>query len=272
MIKKFRYGKKEFIKTFIGIVLILFVSRLLFPSLTRNKFINLQASQPSVTQTDSIIQHAFMADSLLEAAHKLPRDLSGNPSGRKHRILSVSSFDRTFPDLNDVQLATADKIGIKPLDNRAETAKVNYEKLVYAGSSPYYTVKKLHNSIPYLIPRAQLLLNHIGRTFIDSLMIKDIRPSKIIVTSFTRTEEDIKSLQRYNPNATDKSCHCRGTTFDISYSKYAAINDPDSMALPQTRDDTLKWVLSEVLRDMRQQGLCYVKYEVKQGCFHITVR
>lgn len=37
------------------------------------------------------------------------------------------------------------------------------------------------------------------------------------------------------------------------------------------RNDTLKWVLSEVLRDFREQGRCYVKYEVKQGCFHMTV-
>jgi hypothetical protein len=38
------------------------------------------------------------------------------------------------------------------------------------------------------------------------------------------------------------------------------------------RNDTLKWVLSEVLRDMREQKRCYIKYEVKQGCFHMTVR
>ena len=39
-----------------------------------------------------------------------------------------------------------------------------------------------------------------------------------------------------------------------------------------TANDTLKWVLSEVLRDMREEGRCYIKYEVKQGCFHMTVR
>jgi hypothetical protein len=38
------------------------------------------------------------------------------------------------------------------------------------------------------------------------------------------------------------------------------------------RDDTLKWVLSEVLRDLRQAGACHVKHERKQGCFHITVK
>ena len=179
---------------------------------------------------------------------------------------------KAFPDMNDVQLATAKKIGIPPLQNRAEAENSCGEHLVYVGISPYYLVKRLNNSISYLVPRAQLLLNHIGRTFIDSLMVKKIRPSKIIVTSLTRTEEDVRRLQRYNPNATDKSCHFRGTTFDISYSKYAAINDPDSAAFPQVRDDSLKWVLSEVLRDQRNLGLCYVKYEKKQGCFHITVR
>ena len=28
----------------------------------------------------------------------------------------------------------------------------------------------------------------------------------------------------------------------------------------------------EVLRDLKQAGRCYVKYELKQGCFHITTR
>ena len=40
----------------------------------------------------------------------------------------------------------------------------------------------------------------------------------------------------------------------------------------KVRNDTLKWILSEVLNDMRRQNRCYIKYEVKQGCFHITVK
>ena len=35
---------------------------------------------------------------------------------------------------------------------------------------------------------------------------------------------------------------------------------------------TLKLVLSEVLRDLRKADKCYIKYELKQGCFHITTR
>ena len=50
------------------------------------------------------------------------------------------------------------------------------------------------------------------------------------------------------------------------------VQDPDSAPVRPVRNDTLKWVLSEVLNDARKQGLCYVKYERKQGCYHITVR
>ena len=68
------------------------------------------------------------------------------------------------------------------------------------------------------------------------------------------------------------SYHLYGTTFDICYNRYKTVEDPDGPARRQVRNDTLKWVLSEVLRDMRAQNRCYIKYEVKQGCFHMTVR
>ena len=42
--------------------------------------------------------------------------------------------------------------------------------------------------------------------------------------------------------------------------------------MQEVGSDTLKMVLSEVLRDLRKQDVCYIKYELKQGCFHITTR
>ncbi|MDE6647352.1 MAG: hypothetical protein K2K03_05895, partial [Prevotella sp.] len=101
--------------------------------------------------------------------------------------------------------------------------------------------------------------------FYDSLYVKGVPLNQLIVTSVLRTVDDVAKLQRHNLNATERSCHLFGTTFDICYNRYHPVTQP-------VRDDTLKWVLSEVLRDMRQQERCYVKYEVKQGCFHITVR
>jgi hypothetical protein len=87
-----------------------------------------------------------------------------------------------------------------------------------------------------------------------------------------RSDADAKKLRRHNGNATENSCHPSGTTFDICYNRYETVENPDGPARRAVRNASLKYVLSEVLRDMREQGRCYIKYEVKQGCFHMTVR
>lgn len=188
----------------------------------------------------------------------------------KNRIYSVPSFRDAFPDNNDVQLAAAQRWGVTPVRNR-EDAESRKKELVYMASNPYYHVDKLNNSIPYLVPRAAVLLQAIGRNFFDSLQIKGIPLHKIIVTSVLRTQDDVVSLRSRNGNATENSCHLYGTTFDICYNRYKTVEEPDGPARRSVRNDTLKWVLSEVLRDMRRNGHCYIKYEVKQGCFHMTV-
>ena len=156
------------------------------------------------------------------------------------------------------------KYAVKAVRNR-EDAESRKKELVYIGSNPFYDVKRLSSSIPYLVPTASILLQDIGRNFFDSLQVKNIPLTKLLVTSVLRTKEDVEKLRRYNHNATENSCHLYGTTFDIAYNKYSPITRP-------VRDDTLKWVLSEVLNDLRKQGRCHIKYEKKQGCFHITVR
>lgn len=191
-------------------------------------------------------------------------------SDKKHPIYSVPSYANTFPDINDVQIASAQKLGIDPIHQTG--SPMDCPELVYVGESPYYDVAKLHTSEPYLVPRAAQLLQDIGRAYADSLQVKRIPMHHFIVTSLLRTREHVDKLRRYNRNATENSCHLYATTFDISYNRYNRVCSPDGPTLPPTRSDSLKWVLSEVLRDMRESGRCYVKYEVKQGCFHITTR
>ena len=190
---------------------------------------------------------------------------------KKHRINSVPSYKDAFPDLQETQILAANKNGVRPVQNREEAEKRKNE-LVYVGESPYYHVDKLNSSIPYLVPRAAVLLQDIGQAFYDSLYMKGVPLNQLIVTSVLRTKDDVARLQRHNGNATDNSCHLYGTTFDICYNRYKTVEDPEGPARRQVRNDTLKWVLSEVLRDMRNQNRCYIKYEVKQGCFHMTVR
>lgn len=191
-------------------------------------------------------------------------DLASLTIDKPHRIWSVPNYKNAFPDGQDVQILAAEKWGVRPVQNR-ENAEKRKKELVYIGASPYYHVDNLRSSIPYLVPRAAVLLQDIGQSFYDSLYVKGVPLNQLIVTSVMRSMDDVAKLQRHNQNATERSCHLFGTTFDICYNRYHSVIKP-------VRDDTLKWVLSEVLRDMRQQERCYVKYEVKQGCFHITVR
>lgn len=204
------------------------------------------------------------------AAARSPRFYNPDGSLAKHRIYSVPSFKTTFPDSNSVQLEAAKRFGVTPVQGRDEAERRKSE-LVYVGSDPYFHVDRLSNSVPYLVPRAAVLLRDIGRAFFDSLQVKGIPLHKIIVTSVLRTKDDVAKLRGRNGNATENSCHLYGTTFDICYNRYKTVSDPDGPQRRQVRNDTLKWVLSEVLRDFRQQRRCYVKYEVKQGCFHMTV-
>ena len=185
-------------------------------------------------------------------------------TGKKHRIRGVRDCKQSFPDSQAVQIVAAEKWGVRPVKNR-EDAEARKKELVYVGANPYYHVDPLYSSIPYLVPRAAVLLQDIGQAFYDSLYVKGVPFNQLIVTSVLRSEADVTKLRRRNGNATERSCHLFGTTFDICYNRYHPVTQP-------VRDDTLKWVLCEVLRDMREQGRCYIKYEVKQGCFHMTVR
>ena len=189
----------------------------------------------------------------------------------KHRIYSVPSYATTFPDLQDVQYPVARRGGVSVVRNRVE-AEQRKGELLYVGANPYYTMDAgMTHSIPYLTPRASQLLQHIGRRFLDSLAVKQIPLHKIIVTSVLRTEDDVRRLRRVNGNASEQSCHRFGTTVDISYLRFQTVAPPGEYRR-EVRNDTLKFILSEVLRDCREQGFCYIKYERKQSCFHLTVR
>lgn len=188
-----------------------------------------------------------------------------------HNIRGVISYKRSFGDLNDVQLKAAKNLGIRPIQSRKDAEDLS-ERLVEIDSCEFYDVDRLTHSVPFLIPKANDLLNNIGKNFLDSLANKGLNPYTVIVTSVLRTKDDVKRLRRTNGNASMNSCHCYGTTFDISWKRFNRVEDPDGRPLEEVRWDTLKLVLSEVLRDLRKSDKCYVKYELKQGCFHITAR
>ena len=290
-----KISKNRYLQGFGIVVLLLALVRVIFPGVAKPKVAAAGAADSTlVAAKDSAASDASSAeisdasaDAEGNVAENLKKDelsvmpdteQGGKPSiffdkdGRevKHRIFSVPHFGNTFPDQQDVQILAATKHGVKPVQNRLE-AENSKGKLVYVGSNPFFYVDKLNNSIPYLVPRASVLLQDIGRAYFDSLQIKGIPLHKIIVTSILRTKDDVAKLRTRNGNATENSCHLYGTTFDICYNRYKQIQT-EKQPRRQVQNDTLKWVFSEVLRDFREKNRCYIKYEVKQGCFHITVR
>lgn len=190
---------------------------------------------------------------------------------KPRNIRGVASYKHSFSDLNDTQLEVAQKIGIRPLADRQE-AEAMKDQLTHITENKFYAIDPLTYSIPYLVPRAGALLDTIGANFLDSLAAKGLNPNKVIVTSALRTENDVKRLCRRNGNASANSAHCFGSTFDVSWKRFKKVKDKDGRPLQNVNSTTLKLVLSEVLRDLRQADKCYIKYELKQGCFHITAR
>ena len=294
-------GKNRFLLGFVVVVCVLALVRLISPGVAEPRTSVADLSVADSLATDSVDQLAMAeedkeeenkaANEIAETSDDLAQEAAGigsetdaaadssntpsiffdkNGKEVKHRIFSVPHFGNTFPDQQDVQILAANKYGVNPVQNREE-AEHSKGKLVYVGSNPFFYVDKLNNSIPYLVPRASVLLQDIGRAYLDSLQIKGIPLHKIIVTSILRTKDDVAKLRTRNGNATENSCHLYGTTFDVCYNRYKQIQTRQQPRR-QVQNDTLKWVLSEVLRDMRDRNRCLVKYEVKQGCFHITVK
>ena len=178
----------------------------------------------------------------------------------------VRQYDRLFNDLNDTQLEAARKNGLSsPITtSQAETDR----RLVKIEPNSYYDIEKLTHSVPYLVPKAAKLLEDMGKAFQDSLFNRGYnRNHRFTVTSVLRTEETVRQLRKTNVNSTENSCHCYGTTFDISYFTYSTPEVGKTASV-----DKMRQILYQVAYDMKRQDRCYVKYEKQQTCLHITVR
>lgn len=290
-----RKEKNKFYAISFGIFVLMLLIRLLFPSVVKQPAADApeSASQSDLSVSESALLSAQELDSMAAQVDTFVVDLcEANPtrnendvcfvpcySGRTldvgpdwHSVEGFKEYDKAFPDSQALQIVSAERWGIEPAEDR-DDAESRKRDLVYVGTSPYYHVDpKLHSSIPYLVPRASMVLERLGKAFYDSLYVRNVPLHKFIVTSLLRTEDDVEKLRKHNPNAHRESCHRYGTTFDISYTRFFTVKSPDEEKRRMVRDDTLKFVLAQVLRDFREDSLIYVKYEKKRSCFHITTR
>jgi hypothetical protein len=173
--------------------------------------------------------------------------------------------DFRFDDVNDTHLTAARDHGIKPVSSRDNLRTKHLTKIVTCNE---YKVGNLTHSIPYLTESSAHLLKEIGVRFQQELKKQGIKKHRIIITSILRTKEDISKLRKVNGNASGNSAHQHATTFDITYVRY----DRQSLFGKSAKNEQLANILGKVLSELRNEGRCYIKYERKQRCFHITSR
>lgn len=177
----------------------------------------------------------------------------------------VQNHSKQFNDLNDAHLAYAQHVGITPIRNTRQIMRIS-KPIVRVNDCEEYSLDNLTHSYPILVEPAALLLHDIGAEFNRKLAAQGGGKYRIKVTSLLRTSESVNRLKRGNVNSTENSAHLYGTTFDISY-----VDFPEGhLNTRKHSDGDLKNLLAEVLLEMKEQGRCLVKFERKQGCFHIT--
>ena len=212
--------------------------------------------------------HFHLRELITEAVAIAPKMEKPNRNpDLKDRRDPYRNYPRIFNDLNDIQLVAARANGT-PHTLTVEELEVGKYGLKRIETNELYKVDPLTHSAPYLVPKAKDFLDELGEAFQDSLYNRGYdRRHRFIVTSVYRTENHIKRLRRSgNVNASKNSCHQYGTTVDITYVRF---DKPEEYC---ANDPKLLQLLMQTVYDMNQAGRCYVKYERKQSCLHITVR
>ena len=211
-------------------------------------------------QSDTIIEEEQPTASV-----KIEKEADMATGVRSIKVRNIGPLYQVFNDSNHVQLEAARRLGIEPIEDLSK-AYFTSRPIVKVESNEYYQVDSLTHSVPYLVPEAASLLEEIGKNFIDSLHRRGGDSYKIKVTSLLRTPRLVEKLRRINVNATDSSTHQYATTFDISYTNFYCLDNNR-----QINQGDLKNLLAEVLLDLKSQDRCFVKYENKTACFHVTV-
>lgn len=219
----------------------------------------------TVHVTDMRTLEAILDDSGYNP-YELRLDNAPDDNCVKLSLKSIGPLRRAFRDSNYRHLESARVFGTRLIRDVNDAWCIDYP-LVKIRSCREYYVDELTHSMPYLVPEAAELLGEVGRRFNDTLAARGGGNYRIKVTSVLRTPATVSRLRRINRNATDSSAHQFATTFDISYSRFIC----DSLGVNRSFED-LKNLLAEILYDLREEERCFVVFERKQSCFHVTVR
>lgn len=228
------------------------------------------SEQETIVQYDTIVDNSSKAPEILrqQPDAKWNQPLLAEAPDAKSRIDIdfKGSYAEVFNDSNYLQVAAAEAVGITPITDMSSAWNTNRPLELIASCEEYY-LEELTHSFPFLVPEGAKLVKEIGARFNQLLSERGKNKYRIKVTSVLRTPETIKDLMKVNKNSVANSAHSYGTTIDISYANFIVDQETHTLS-----NDNLAALLAEVLHEFQSQGRCYVKYESKQSCFHLTVR
>jgi len=159
--------------------------------------------------------------------------------------------------------------GIKACKDASDLKRrISEGKLVKVKSGNRYIVEKMTFSYPCVTEDSKILLDEIARRFSEKSSKKGLKGVRFFITSMTRKAESVKSLRRYNMNASANSPHLYGNAFDISYKRFIV----RKWVLTNCDKKFLKEALAEVIWQLREENKCWATYEKVQNCYHVVSR
>ncbi|MDB4948670.1 MAG: hypothetical protein JWM27_1319 [Gemmatimonadetes bacterium] len=202
------------------------------------------------------------------------------------RPLGASEVAMLRRDVNAEQIATARRLGIRASDaGQIEQLRREGRLVALGDSTPYWVLRDMDHSVPYVTPDARAMLAELGRRFQARLARLGLPPYRMKVTSALRTDETQASLRRINSYASRTvSAHEFGTTVDVSHERFAVPVDArpaGDAALGMERAmleevgkehaRVLQAELGRAIAGMRDQGALHVMMENLQPVYHMTV-
>ena len=192
---------------------------------------------------------------------------------RKHSSLyDKLKKSRYLRDPNKLHIQAGRELGIDFFRKNADFLAIRdsileNEILFYLEDGEFYRKKKMSHSYPYLTKEAIDLIKELSERFQVNLQKKGQENYSLLITSALRTEESQKKLRRRNRNATkDTTSHLFGASFDVSYWDFYRNSDGEIC-----RYKNLQKILTNTIKEMRNEKKCLVIKETGHYCFHITV-
>jgi len=196
------------------------------------------------------------------------------PLGR----LGAREISELHQDVNAEQIAIARSLGVRASGATEITRLVKQGRLVALGdSTPYWVLRRMEHSAPYVTPDARAMLVQLGRRFHERLDSLGLPRYRMKVTSALRTDETQAELRRINSNASQTvSAHEFGTTVDVSHERFAVPTGSGAATemleeVGKENSRALQAELGRALADLRDAGALRVMMEDRQPVYHMTV-